>query len=97
MVYDIAVRGHLSPSVAAAFDDFELIVDGDTTTLRGEIVDRAALHGVINRIEQFGLRARRPPRRTGEATGHAPVSGEPHVAGAVASSRCRDSPATTGT
>ena len=55
MVYDIAVRGRLSPSVAAAFDDFELHTDGDMTTLRGDIVDRAALHGVINRIEQFGL------------------------------------------
>lgn len=55
MVYDIAVRGHLSPSIAAAFDEFELIVDADTTTLHGDIVDRAALHGVINRIEQYGL------------------------------------------
>jgi len=55
MVYDIAVRGLLSPSVAAAFGDFEVHEDGDTTTLRGEIVDRAALHGVINRIERFGL------------------------------------------
>ena len=55
MVYDIAVRGHLSPSVAAAFDDFELQVEADTTTLHGDIVDRAALYGVINRIEQFGL------------------------------------------
>lgn len=55
MVYDIAVRGHLSPSVAAAFDDFEVVVGEDTTTFHGEITDRAALHGVINRIEQFGL------------------------------------------
>lgn len=55
MVYDIAVRGHLGPSVAAAFDDFELILDEDTTTLHGEVADQAALHGVINRIEQFGL------------------------------------------
>jgi len=55
MLYDIAVRGRLSPSVAAAFEDFEIHAEGDRTTLRGEIVDRAALHGVINRIEQFGL------------------------------------------
>lgn len=55
MVYDIAVRGHLTPSIAAAFDEFELIVDEDTTTLHGEIADRAALHGVINRIERYGL------------------------------------------
>lgn len=55
MLYEIAVRGLLSPSVAAAFDDFELHASGDTTTLRGDIVDRAALHGVINRIEQYGL------------------------------------------
>jgi hypothetical protein len=55
MVYDIAVRGHLSPSVAAAFGEFELTTDDDSTTFHGEIVDRAALHGVINRIEQYGL------------------------------------------
>ena len=55
MVYDIAVRGHLSPSVAAAFDDFELTFGPDTTVLHGEVIDRAALHGVINRIERFGL------------------------------------------
>lgn len=55
MRYDIAVRGQLSPSVAAAFDDFEVEIEGDKTTLHGEIVDRAALHGVINRIEQYGL------------------------------------------
>ena len=55
MLYDIAVRGHLGPSIAAAFDEFELIVGEDTTTLHGEVADRAALHGVINRIEQYGL------------------------------------------
>ncbi len=55
MVYDIAVRGHLSPSVAAAFGEFEVTVHDDTTIFHGEIVDRAALHGVINRIEQYGL------------------------------------------
>ena len=55
MVYDIAVRGQLSPSVAAAFDDFEQTFQADRTTLHGEIVDRAALHGLLNRIEHFGL------------------------------------------
>jgi hypothetical protein len=55
MVYEISVRGHLAPSVAAAFDDFELTEVPGSTLLRGEVVDRAALHGVINRIEQYGL------------------------------------------
>ena len=55
MVYDIAVRGHLSPSVAAAFGELGVTVQGETTIFHGEIVDRAALHGVINRVEQYGM------------------------------------------
>lgn len=55
MVYDIAVRGHLSPRVAAAFGEFDLTVADDVTTFHGEIIDQAALHGVIDRIEQYGL------------------------------------------
>ena len=55
MEYDIAVRGHLSPSVAAAFGEFDLVIDGSNTVLRGEVIDQAALHGVINRTERFGL------------------------------------------
>ena len=55
MVYDIRLRGHIGRSLAANFAEFEITTAPGTTTLHGEIVDQAALHGVINRIEQFGL------------------------------------------
>jgi hypothetical protein len=55
MVYDIRVRGQMGSSIAAAFDDFEITTGPGTTTLRGDVVDQAALHGIINRIERLGL------------------------------------------
>ena len=77
MEYAISVRGALSPSVAAAFEEFELSTDHGATVLRGDIVDRAALYGVINRIERFGLDlVDLHALRRGEA-GQAPDSGEP--------------------
>ena len=77
MEYAISVRGALSPSVAAAFEEFELSTDHGSTVLRGDIVDRAALYGIINRIERFGLdlvdlHTCPPPAGT-----QAPDSGEP--------------------
>ena len=77
MVYDIAVRGHLSPSVAAAFDEFELTVDDDTTVLHGEIVDRAALAWGHQPDRAVRAGPPRPARRPMMASVHAPVSGEP--------------------
>ncbi len=53
--YMIIVRGVAGPSVRAAFDDVEISVVGDTTMLRRVGTDQAALHGLLNRIQDLGL------------------------------------------
>jgi len=53
--YAITVRGVAGPSVRAAFDDVEVSVAGDTTVLRRAGTDQAALHGLLNRIQDLGL------------------------------------------
>ena len=39
----------------AAFDDVAVSAAGDTTVLRGAGADQAALHGLLQRIEDLGL------------------------------------------
>jgi hypothetical protein len=55
MVYEIAVRGHLSPRVISAFEGFDATAGDGMTRLTGDVVDQAALHGVIDRVEDYGL------------------------------------------
>ena len=55
-LYEIAVRGAVGASVEAALEGFEVVASDHTgTTLRGQVVDQAALHGLLNRIAGFGL------------------------------------------
>jgi hypothetical protein len=51
----ITVRGRLSPRFARAVGGLELEPGGDGTTLRGEVVDAAALYGLIDRVRELGL------------------------------------------
>lgn len=53
--YVITVRGVVGPWVRAAFDDVAVSAAGDTTVLRRAGTDQAALHGLLRRIEDFGL------------------------------------------
>lgn len=39
----------------AAFPEFELRPDHGMTFIRGQFVDQAALHGVIERVNSLGL------------------------------------------
>ena len=55
MIYEITVQGHLGDGVAAAFDEFDVRTAAGTTTLHGDVVDQAALHGVLDRIAGYGL------------------------------------------
>jgi hypothetical protein len=55
--YEIRIRGPLTPSVRSVFAQLDLAsstapVD---TMLEGELDDAAALHGVLRRIESYGL------------------------------------------
>ncbi|HEX8938559.1 MAG TPA: hypothetical protein VF763_00230 [Candidatus Limnocylindrales bacterium] len=53
----IRIRGELGPSVAALFEELAPTPGDDgTTLLEGEAVDQAAVHGLIDRIRDLGLR-----------------------------------------
>ncbi len=49
------VRGFAGPSVRAAFGDVAVSAVGDTTMLRRAGTDQAALHGLLQRIQDLGL------------------------------------------
>ena len=55
-VVQIRVAGELGPVSEALFDDLALADGGDgTTVLEGEVLDQAALHGILDRIRDLGL------------------------------------------
>jgi hypothetical protein len=66
---EIRVRGRLSRLLAAEFEQLDLASTTEPveTVLYGPVEDQAALHGLIRRIEAFGLElveVRRMPTET---------------------------------
>ena len=55
MHYQVRVRGRLSETMLVAFPDLRAQLLGAETVLAGELVDQAALFGVLYRIEALGL------------------------------------------
>jgi hypothetical protein len=53
--YEITINGEAEPAIRAAFDDFDVSVSPGTTTLTGRLMDQAALHGVIDRLQDLHL------------------------------------------
>jgi hypothetical protein len=54
--YEIRVRGLLDFRWAAWFDGMHLRHDSDgTTVLQGDVVDQAALHGLLQRVRDVAL------------------------------------------
>lgn len=54
--YQIRVKGHLSPKLAAWFDEFTVTNEPDgSAVLSGFIVDQSALYGVLLKIHNLGL------------------------------------------
>jgi hypothetical protein len=55
--YEIQVEGRLGERWAGWFDDLEVSVEreSETTTLRGLVVDQAALLGLLQRLYMLGL------------------------------------------
>lgn len=54
--YEIRVRGHLGAHLASWFDGLELSDQDDgTTSMRGPVVDQAALHGLLHRLRDMGI------------------------------------------
>lgn len=66
--YEFRVRGHLDAAAVAELPGLTLREQGDETVLTGVVVDQAALHGVIERLEQAGahlVEVRQRPAETG--------------------------------
>jgi len=53
--YEITFTGQAGPVLRAEFDDCEISVGPATTTLRAELPDQGALHGLMQRISSHGL------------------------------------------
>jgi hypothetical protein len=54
--YEIRIQGHLQPRWSAWFDELTLSPENDGTTLiRGDLVDQAALHGLLSKLADLGL------------------------------------------
>jgi hypothetical protein len=53
--FEIRIKGTLSEPVLSAFEGLHYSVDPIATVLTGPIPDQAALHGLLDRIQSFGL------------------------------------------
>lgn len=76
-MYDITFTGQAGPTVRAEFDDCEVTIGPDTTTLRTQLPDQAALWGLVQRIIGLGLEVVAlhlvmPESRDTAAPGHQP-------------------------
>jgi len=56
VVYQIRIKGHLSPQWMGWFEGLTITLeeDGDTL-LRGTVVDQAALHGLLRKVRDLGM------------------------------------------
>jgi hypothetical protein len=53
---EIKIRGYLNASWADWFEGLTFTHESDgTTTLTGEIIDQAALHGILKKVRDLGL------------------------------------------
>jgi hypothetical protein len=53
--YEIHVKGRVSEQLLAAFEGMDATVQSVETVLRGPVLDQAALHGLLDRIQALGL------------------------------------------
>jgi len=53
--YEIRVSGLIPDSLLAELEGVQAVVEPVQTVLRGPVVDQAALHGIINRLQRLGL------------------------------------------
>ena len=54
--YEVRLTGHLDAHWTAWFDGLTVSHENDgTTAITGEVVDQAALHGLIQRVRDLGL------------------------------------------
>jgi len=56
MVYQIKIKGHLDQQWTDWFDGMTIILEDDgNTLLTGQVVDQAALHGLLKKVRDLGM------------------------------------------
>ena len=56
MVYQIRLKGQLSPQWTDWFEGLTVTVEDDSETLlTGPVVDQAALHGLLKKVRDLGM------------------------------------------
>jgi hypothetical protein len=53
--YEIHIKGRVSDELLGAFEGMDATVQSVETVLRGPVIDQAALHGLLDRIQALGL------------------------------------------
>jgi hypothetical protein len=54
LVYQLRIKGHLSPQWMDWFDGLAIALDdGGDTLLTGEVADQAALHGMLKKVRDL--------------------------------------------
>jgi hypothetical protein len=53
--YEITFTGRAGPTLRAEFDDCQVTIGPDTTTVRADLPDQVALCGLVQRITGLGL------------------------------------------
>jgi hypothetical protein len=53
--YEIRIKGRVSEQLLAAFEGMDASVEDVETVLSGPVLDQAALHGLLDRIQALGL------------------------------------------
>jgi hypothetical protein len=53
--YEIHIKGRVSDQLLGAFEGMDATVRSVETVLRGPVLDQAALHGLLDRIQALGL------------------------------------------
>jgi hypothetical protein len=54
-VYEIRVKGRLGKMWSEWFDGFEITLIDEETLLKGQVIDQAALHGILAKVRDVGL------------------------------------------
>ena len=55
MRYEIHVEGRVDRRRSDWFDGMQITGGPDGTTIGGEVADQSALHGLLDRVRDFGL------------------------------------------
>jgi hypothetical protein len=53
--YEIRIKGRVGDTLLASFEGLDAEIEPAETVLRGNQLDQAALHGVLDRVRSLGL------------------------------------------